>query len=74
MPLIMQIFGYIVLFLSGVAAGILIYHKVLGSAGWAGRFVAKKVEKKFKKMRISLSNDDDRKPNRGHGLRDRSER
>ena len=73
MPSIMQILGYIVLFLSGVGTGLLIYHHVLGSAGFFGSVAANAVEKKLNRVGKKIVGIE-HKSNRGHALRNRSDR
>ena len=61
----------------GTILGMLLYHWVLGTAGFFGRLVQGKVEKRIKKIGLNLGVISKPKPpktgsrHRGHGLRDR---
>ena len=61
----------------GVLIGFGLYHWVLGQAGWAGRFVQRRVDKRLKKIGQSIGIiGETKKPEtgskfRGHGLRKR---
>ena len=62
----------------GVLIGFGLYHWVLGQAGWAGRFVQRRVDKRLKKIGRSIGIISEvKKPEtgskfRGHGLRKRN--
>ena len=68
---------YVICILAGVFIGFMLFHWILGQAGWAGRFVQRKVDKRLKKIGQSIGIiGETKKPEtgskfRGHGLRKR---
>ena len=62
----------------GVLIGFGLYHWVLGQAGWAGRFVQRRVDRRLKKIGQSIGiigkakEPETGSKFRGHGLRKRN--